>query len=201
MKKLLLTLALAAVLIAALTITALGAELVLPDYEDSMSGYLTWFSNGTNGVDTPLTVEILSNATSLVIELKSPQDVQIVPIHTGDGDGWCWNQVADPAIMMADVVKDGKFTLDMTAYQDFYSKCDYAAFHIAFWSGYMVSELEITKATLYYDAPAAGGGGGGGSSGGGGGSGSPKTGDVFLPFLGLFMISAAGFVFIKKVKA
>ncbi|MDR0293872.1 MAG: hypothetical protein LBH95_06955 [Oscillospiraceae bacterium] len=84
----------AAVLIAAaLAVPALAATFTLGAFtaenSDTQKG---WASNGTDDKETNLSIETLTGAKTLVLELSAAPTGGMQIIWQGDGDSWTWNQ-------------------------------------------------------------------------------------------------------------
>lgn len=193
MKKALLTLAMAAVIVVMLAAPAFAAIVSLPVPPDWVNGdpQKGWRSNGTDDAETSLTIEQLQSAKYLVLEVsKEPEGGEIKFTVQCDPD-WSWDETT---LKPADVYKDGKITIElskMTGWKNI-AKATKGKFLIGYWDPNW-DGLSITKAYLET-------GGGGGSDGGG----AAKTGDSAMTALSIAaLLTAAGAaVFVsRKIKA
>ncbi|MCL2004348.1 MAG: LPXTG cell wall anchor domain-containing protein [Oscillospiraceae bacterium] len=191
MKKALLSLALAAILVAMIAAPAL-ANVTLPleftwVNNANQSG---WRSSGTDNVETDLTIEQLKSATSLILEVSNePVGDAFHLVFQSDPD-WGWNQYE---FNTADVYANGRIVLEFANHPnhaDLLAAEEYGKLLIGYWGdGSMdISALGITRAYLTV---------------GGGGEG-PKTGDNTMIALALTVLTlaAGATVFLaRKLKA
>ena len=190
-RKAVLTLALAAVLVAAAAVPAFAAEYNLGPF-NSPGGHSYWFSDGTDNTSSNLTADMLKTATEIRIEFSEEPEGDIQFVFMGDGNNWTWTQfdgVFGPEQGKSLVIK-------LSAYPEFAKAVSGEDGEVKIALGYWNGELSdiITSATLVY----------GGGGGGGGGGGAAKTGDNTMIALAIaaFALAACATVFvIRKVKA
>ncbi len=200
-RKTLLTLMMAALLIAMLAVPAFAATIDLPldppfVNSDAQKG---WGVNGTdmNGtaIETDLTLEQLQAAKYLVLEVSAEPAAGLQFVLQND-NGWGWNQTD---LTAADVYQDGKLVFElanMTGWDTLAGATAQAKFFVCYYdpdySGLGVTKAYLTD-SLGGDAPA-----------GDPGTGNAKTGDstvIFLAIGGLVLAAGATVLVARKVKA
>ncbi len=192
MKKRILTLLAAVILIAAFTVPVFAATVNLPTApvitnNDNQKG---WCVNGTDGVTTDLTIEQLKAATTLTLEITAKPTGGFQFVIQSD-NGWAWSQTE---LTAADVYSNGKLTFklaDMQGYTELQSATAQAKFYVCYYDT-TVDELGITKAYLTT-----------GGSGNGGNGNNAKTADSPLIYIagGALVAAACSVVLITSKKA
>ncbi|MCL2030739.1 MAG: hypothetical protein FWG93_04265 [Oscillospiraceae bacterium] len=194
MKKLIATV-LAVLLVAALAVPAMAAEFSLPLPPPGENGDLGfWVTDGTDGLESALTWDMLGKSTELVLEMPEPE--QFLVVVGGSGSiGW-WEQIEG----MEEYWADGKLTINWSAIginiTDLAAANENDEYHakvfLGSW-GTPFADFGITKITLVY---AGGGGGDGGNGGGAVITPNPKTGveSFLIVALLALLLSVSGVV-------
>ncbi|MDR0292975.1 MAG: LPXTG cell wall anchor domain-containing protein [Oscillospiraceae bacterium] len=187
MKKAILSLSLALVLIAVFAFPALAANIDLGAMNvtnsDTQKG---WVTDGMDDIASSLTIEQLRSATTLHLEFSAPPAGGMQFIIQSDGDNYAWNQ-NDGAI--PDTGLDAtSIDIDLTKMKGFSALKDAtkAKFFLGYYSS-NIADLGITKAYLVT-----------------GGGGSAKTGDgamIAFALMALVLAGGATVLIARKVKA
>ena len=193
-RKAVLTLAMAAVLVAMLAAPAFAATVQLPIIpnwvnNDNQKG---WRTDGTDDIATDLTLAQLQAAKYLVLEVPSKPEGSGIQFTFQCDPDWGWTQTD---LQVDDIWQDGKLVFEfskMSKIADLGKAESNGKILVAYYDGGW-DALGVTKAYL---TDSLGGGGGGG--------GSAKTGDSTMIVLAIaaFALAACATVFVaRKVKA
>lgn len=148
-------LVLAALLIGALVVPAFAANTDLGDFtainSDTQKG---WCTNGVDNITTALTIEQLTSAKTLILELSKAPTGGLQIIWQGDGDSWTWNQTDG---VIPDAGSDQtKIEIDLASTLKNYEAFK-ASTQVKVFLGYYsdnIDGLGVTKAYLVSDAAA-----------------------------------------------
>ena len=140
---------LAALAVVMLTVPVLAATFTLGDFttinNDTQKG---WGSNGTDNKETSLSIETLTSAKTLVLELSKAPTGGLQVIWQGNGDDWAWNQTND--VIPSDGTTETTIRIDLASTLKNYAKFK-ASTEAKILLGYYsenISDLGITRAYL-----------------------------------------------------
>ena len=140
---------LAALAVAILAVPALAATFTLGDFttinNDTQKG---WGSNGTDNKETNLSIETLTSAKTLVLELSKAPTGGLQVIWQGNGDDWAWNQTND--VIPSDGTTETTIRIDLASTLKNYAKFK-ASTEAKILLGYYsenIADLGITRAYL-----------------------------------------------------
>jgi LPXTG-motif cell wall-anchored protein len=168
-----------------------------------------WASNGTDNMTTDLTIEQLTSAKYLILELGAAPIGGMQFIWQGDGDGWAWNQT--DGVIPNEGTSETTIVIDLAAtaknYSAFQSSTQAKVF-LGYYSN-TVADLQITRAYLSdslpgEEAPADAAPAEEAPADGGAAEANPQTGDSSMIFIAMAVLALAGagaVVFYRRAKA
>ncbi|MDR1687426.1 MAG: LPXTG cell wall anchor domain-containing protein [Clostridiales bacterium] len=163
-----------------------------------------WASNGTDNMTTDLTIEQLTSAKYLILELGAAPMGGMQFIWQGDGDGWAWNQT--DGVIPDEGTGETTIVIDLAAtaknYSAFQSSTQ-AKIFLGYYSN-TVADLQITRAYLSDSLPGEEAPADEAAPAADGGEANPATGDssfIFIVIAALAMACAGAVVFYRKAKA
>ena len=135
--------------IAALILPSLAATFTLGDFTisngDTQKG---WASNGTDNKETNLSIETLTSAKTLVLELSKAPAGGLQIIWQGNGDDWAWNQT--DGVIPSEGTEETTIRIDLATALKNYSKfksSTEAKILLGYYSDNM-ADLGVTRAYL-----------------------------------------------------